>query len=37
MQSVTRGSPDAVKDLHDNVTRNHSCKNMEELMAEVYS
>jgi len=25
------------KDLHDNVTRNHCCKNMEELMAEVYS
>jgi transposase len=24
------------KDLHDNVTRNHCCKDMEELMAEVY-
>ena len=25
------------KDLHDNVTRNHCCKDMEELMAEVYN
>lgn len=25
------------KDLHDNVTRNHSCRNMKQLMAEVYA
>src|SRR5271157_4989110 len=25
------------KDLHDNVTRNHCCKNMEELMRDVYT
>ena len=25
------------KDLHDNLTRNHCCKDMEELMAEVYN
>jgi transposase len=25
------------KDLHDNVTRNHCCKDMKELMADVYS
>ena len=25
------------KDLHDNVTRNHCCKTMEELMGDVYS
>jgi transposase len=24
------------KDLHDNVTRNHGCKDMEELMSEVH-
>jgi len=27
----------AWKDLHDNVTRNHRCRNMEDLMAEVYA